>query len=113
MSPVVCQGGVLECSTAYPPSPIPCGRLMLSTSCHYLFGSHISQALHLPFISLPIHQDLSLFITQFLPKAMFEFVFEGELLAFTVNGETLLLLALLPRRKPRTVNAAALSQPHR
>jgi hypothetical protein len=49
---------------------------------------------------------------------MFEFAFEGELLAFIVNGDRFVLLALLPRRKPRTpVNAAAFlcsknSQPH-
>ena len=33
---------------------------------------------------------------------MFEFVFEGELFAFIVNGDRFALLALLPRRKPRT-----------
>ena len=49
---------------------------------------------------------------------MFEFAFEGELLPFIVNGDRFVLLALLPRRKPRTpVSAAALSfcertQPH-
>ena len=37
-----------------------------------------------------------------LPKPMFEFVFEGELFAFIVNGDRFVLLALLPRRKPRT-----------
>lgn len=37
-----------------------------------------------------------------LPKAMFEFAFEGALLAFIVNGDRFELLALLPRRKPRT-----------
>ena len=37
-----------------------------------------------------------------LPKPMFEFAFEGELLAFIVNGDRFVLLALLPRRKPRT-----------
>lgn len=48
-----------------------------------------------------------------LPKPMFEFAFEGELLAFIVNGDRFVLLALLPRRKPRTpVSAAALFQPH-
>ena len=48
---------------------------------------------------------------------MFVFAFEGELLAFIVNGDRFVLFALLPRRKPRTsVSAAALSfqrtQPH-
>ena len=44
---------------------------------------------------------------------MFEFAFEGELLAFIVNGDRFVLFALLPRRKPRTpVSAAALFQPH-
>jgi hypothetical protein len=49
---------------------------------------------------------------------MFEFAFEGELLPFIVNGDRFVLLALLPRRKPRTpVSAAAFlcsknSQPH-
>ena len=44
---------------------------------------------------------------------MFEFAFEGELLPFIVNGDRFVLLALLPRRKPRTpVSAAALFQPH-
>lgn len=33
---------------------------------------------------------------------MFEFAFEGALLAFIVNGDRFELLALLPRRKPRT-----------
>ena len=33
---------------------------------------------------------------------MFVFVFEGELFAFIVNGDRFVLLALLPRRKPRT-----------
>ena len=54
-----------------------------------------------------------------LPKPMFVFAFEGELLAFIVNGDRFVLLALLPRRKPRTdrASAAALSfcertQPH-
>ena len=37
-----------------------------------------------------------------LPKPMFVFAFEGELLAFTYNGDRFVLLALLPRRKPRT-----------
>ena len=37
-----------------------------------------------------------------LPKPMFVFAFEGELLAFIVNGDRFVLLALLPRRKPRT-----------
>ena len=53
-----------------------------------------------------------------LPKPMFEFAFEGELLAFIVNGDRFELFALLPRRNPRTpVDAAAFlcsknSQPH-
>ena len=38
---------------------------------------------------------------QQVPKPMFEFVFEGELFAFIVNGDRFVLLALLPRRKPR------------
>lgn len=33
---------------------------------------------------------------------MFVFAFEGELLPFIVNGDRFVLLALLPRRKPRT-----------
>jgi len=33
---------------------------------------------------------------------MFVFAFEGELLAFIVIGDRFVLLALLPRRKPRT-----------
>jgi hypothetical protein len=33
---------------------------------------------------------------------MFVFAFEGELFAFIVNGDRFVLLALLPRRKPRT-----------
>lgn len=33
---------------------------------------------------------------------MFEFAFDGALLAFIVSGDRLPLLALLPRRKPRT-----------
>ena len=37
-----------------------------------------------------------------LPKPMFVFVFDGELFAFIVNGDRFVLLALLPRRKPRT-----------
>ena len=44
---------------------------------------------------------------------MFVFAFDGELLPFIVNGDRFVLLALLPRRKPRTpVSAAALFQPH-
>jgi len=56
--------------------------------------------------------------TLHVPKPMFEFAFEGELLPFIVNGDRFVLLALLPRRKPRTpVSAAAFlcsknSQPH-
>ena len=43
------------------------------------------------------------FVTAFqLPKPMFVFAFEGELLAFIVNGDRFVLLALLPRLKPRT-----------
>ena len=43
------------------------------------------------------------FVTAFqLPKPMFVFAFEGALLAFIVNGDRFVLLALLPRRKPRT-----------
>ena len=37
-----------------------------------------------------------------LPNPMFAFAFEGELLAFIVSGDRFVLLALLPRRKPRT-----------
>ena len=37
-----------------------------------------------------------------LPKPMFAFEFEGALLAFTYNGDIFVLLALLPRMKPRT-----------
>ena len=33
---------------------------------------------------------------------MFAFEFEGALLAFTYNGDIFVLLALLPRMKPRT-----------
>ena len=44
---------------------------------------------------------------------MFEFAFEGALFALTYNGDKFVLLALLPRRKPRTsANAAALFQPY-
>lgn len=39
---------------------------------------------------------------------MFVFAFEGELLAFIVNGDRFVLLALLPRRKPRTDGLARL-----
>lgn len=43
---------------------------------------------------------------------MFEFAFEGALFAFTYNGDRFALLALLPRRKPRTdESAAAIFQP--
>lgn len=44
----MCRGGVFERSTAYHPTLILCGLLMLLTSFHNLFDSHISQALHLP-----------------------------------------------------------------
>ena len=37
-----------------------------------------------------------------VPKALFVFAFEGALLAFIVIGDRFVLLALLPRRKPRT-----------
>lgn len=41
---------------------------------------------------------------------MFEFEFDGELLPFTYNGDKFVLLALLPRRHPRTdFFAAAIS----
>ena len=33
---------------------------------------------------------------------MFVFAFEGALFALTYNGDSLVLFALLPRRKPRT-----------
>ena len=39
---------------------------------------------------------------------MFVFEFEGALFALTYNGDKFELLALLPRRKPRTVSAAAI-----
>ena len=60
----------------------------------------------------------AVYLTLQLPKPMFEFAFEGELLPFIVNGDRYVLFALLPRRKPRTpVSAAALLcsknyQPH-
>ena len=40
-------------------------------------------------------------------KPMFVFEFEGELLPFIVNGDRFELLALLPRRKPRTERSIA------
>ena len=57
------------------------------------------------------------FVTAYqLPKPMFEFVFEGELLAFIVNGDRFVFVALLPRRKPRTSQCSRLiilrTQPH-
>ena len=42
------------------------------------------------------------YIGAMVTKPMFEFEFEGELLAFNVNGDRFELLALLPRRNPRT-----------
>ena len=39
---------------------------------------------------------------QQVPKPTPVYAFEGELLAFIVNGDRFVLLALLPRRKPRT-----------
>jgi len=71
-----------------------------------LFRSHVSEALHLPFW-LQVTQPKGLIDTVCvqLPKPMFAFVFEGELLAFIVNGDRFVLLALLPRRKPRTDGA--------
>lgn len=48
-----------------------------------------------------------------LPKPMFVFVFEGELLPFMYNGDRLLLLALLPRRKPRTDKDVEMQPPYR
>ena len=39
---------------------------------------------------------------QQVPKPMNAIAYEGELLAFIVNGDRFVLLALLPRRKPRT-----------
>ena len=54
-----------------------------------------------------------------VPKPMFVFAFEGALLAFIVNGDRFVLLALLPRRKPRTDGTVQLpyhpyerTQPH-
>ena len=47
------------------------------------------------------------FYGAFLPKPMFEFAFEGALLAFTVHGERFALFALLPRRNPRTERSIA------
>ena len=41
---------------------------------------------------------------------MFEFVFEGALLPLTYNGDMFVLLALLPRRKPRTAVQPPCSQ---
>ena len=37
-----------------------------------------------------------------VPKPRFVFAFDGALLPFTYNGDKFVLLALLPRRKPRT-----------
>ena len=49
-----------------------------------------------------------------MPKPMFEFAFEGELLAFIVSGERLPLFALLPRRKPRTdASGGTVERPYR
>ena len=55
------------------------------------------------FMLMSSNRGLMCFVTAFqLPKPMFVFAFEGELLAFIVNGDRFELLALLPRRKPRT-----------
>jgi len=48
----------------------------------------------------------------YVPKPMFVFAFEGALLALTYNGDRLLLLALLPRRKPRTDKVLEVQPPY-
>ena len=48
---------------------------------------------------------------QQVPKPMLERAFEGELLAFSVNGDRYVLAAVSPRRKPRTDFFPALALP--
>lgn len=65
--------------------------------------SIVSEALHLPlWLQVTTARAYRFLSALQLPKPMFEFAFEGELLAFIVNGDRFVLLALLPRRKPRT-----------
>ena len=74
--------------------------------------SIVSEALHLP-LHAQVKQSraywflldggsTAVYWTLHVPKPMFEFAFEGELLPFIVNGDRFVLLALLPRRNPRT-----------
>ena len=50
-------------------------------------------------------------VALYVPNAMFVFVFEGALFALTYNGDRFVLFALLPRRKPRTVQYSHLIVP--
>jgi len=54
------------------------------------------------FCFFPVDMHRVLLLALQLPKPMFVFAFEGELLPFIVIGDRFVLLALLPRRKPRT-----------
>ena len=75
-----------------------------SLTCSALY---VSEALHLP-LHAQVKAIEGLYVSAYavgflhVPKPMFVFAFEGALLAFIVNGDRFVLLALLPRRKPRT-----------
>ena len=75
-----------------------------SLTCSALY---VSEALHLP-LHAQVQAIEGLYVSAYavgflhVPKPMFVFAFEGELLPFIVNGDRFVLLALLPRRKPRT-----------
>lgn len=97
--------GVSERPAAY---PFLCyylhGRLVVLAPFHCVVPlSIVSEALHLPLWLQVTTARAYRFLSAYqLPKPMFVFAFEGELLAFIVNGDSFVLLALLPRRKPRT-----------
>lgn len=80
------------------------GRLVVLAPFPALFRSPVSARLcTCLFMLRSSNRGLMYFVTALqLPKPMFVFAFEGELLAFIVNGDRFVLLALLPRRKPRT-----------
>lgn len=78
-----------------------------------MFDSYFSQALHSPLLPRSEHGGLIKRVAIHVPKPMFEFAFEGALLAFTLSGDRLLLLALLPRIQPRTDKGLEVQLPYR
>ena len=75
--------------------------LQLPPSLYLLCSAYTSWE-DLLFFAFPTGVRRARYFRRLVTKPMFEFEFEGELLPFIVNGDRFVLLALLPRRNPRT-----------